>query len=325
MANDTSSGFHDFSQIQVLPRYYFFCCDGRIIKNPIELPKAIRSFKDHDFRHHVNPERNDFSNWINDVFGGDDLAAKIRHVYDKGEMIKVIEDYFSERLMMESVNKHVMNEDYEKSQLAVIITDAQANIIYSNPAVVKLTGFTKEELKGRNPRLFKSDKQSKETYQTLWSNITNRKIFHSEMINKAKDGHLIRLETTVAPVVDDKNKLLGYIAKYKTIEDPYKEVSAFDTRVQDIKKRKEFNYDEGQASNAGAIKRNFVEEYDKLYERTSQSRKKGLDTKIVELKLMRVGPKIRIFNTTQSGKDAQIVSQMLEDVQHDLDELIQNV
>ena len=56
----------------------------------------------------------------------------------------------------------------EQSPNVVLITDTQGNIEYVNPKFTQLTGYTSEEVIGKNPRILKSDKTPPEVYKQLW-------------------------------------------------------------------------------------------------------------------------------------------------------------
>ena len=56
----------------------FWCTDGKILRNLEELGSALSSISDETYRYHANAERNDFSIWVNDIFGDEALAVKLR-------------------------------------------------------------------------------------------------------------------------------------------------------------------------------------------------------------------------------------------------------
>ncbi len=68
----------------------FYLYDGRILKNLLELKEALEDMEDYVFNHHVNPERNDFCNWIEFVILDKDLANELRRVKTKQSTIKKI-------------------------------------------------------------------------------------------------------------------------------------------------------------------------------------------------------------------------------------------
>lgn len=63
----------------------FYLADGRKVKSLLELTEALESMSEDVFRHHVNAARNDFSNWVNDVFMDKELAQDLKSVRDKAD------------------------------------------------------------------------------------------------------------------------------------------------------------------------------------------------------------------------------------------------
>ena len=59
------------------PEFYFKLIDGSEIKNLLELADSLHSMSDDSFYYHVNGKRNDFSNWIKDIFKENDLADNV--------------------------------------------------------------------------------------------------------------------------------------------------------------------------------------------------------------------------------------------------------
>jgi hypothetical protein len=69
----------------------FVVSDGRIVKDLKELSDALHDMSNDVFRHHVNEFRNDFSNWVRDVFGDEELAEELSKVGSQSEAeIKVL-------------------------------------------------------------------------------------------------------------------------------------------------------------------------------------------------------------------------------------------
>jgi hypothetical protein len=74
-----------------VPREKFFIlANGQPVKNVAELASILDQLEDHVFNHHVRPERNDFHNWIKDVFEDVELARKILGINDKKHLQLVI-------------------------------------------------------------------------------------------------------------------------------------------------------------------------------------------------------------------------------------------
>jgi len=72
--------------VEVSPDKYFVLCDGRKIKSGKELADVLQLITDDMFKYHVTDTKNDFSNWINDVFGEPELAKKLKIVRNRLEM-----------------------------------------------------------------------------------------------------------------------------------------------------------------------------------------------------------------------------------------------
>ena len=84
---------------------------------------------------------------------------------------------------------------------AIIITDIRGTIEWANPAYSTLTGYTLEEVRGKNPRdLVKSGLQSAAFYRELWTTILAGRVWHGELVNCRKDGTQYTEETTITPV-----------------------------------------------------------------------------------------------------------------------------
>lgn len=71
--------------VEVTPDKYFVLCDGRKVKSCKELADILQVINDDMFKYHVTDTKNDFSNWINDVFGEPDLAKKMKTIKNRLE------------------------------------------------------------------------------------------------------------------------------------------------------------------------------------------------------------------------------------------------
>lgn len=88
----------------------------------------------------------------------------------------------------------------EAAANAIVITDSHGAILWTNRTFSELTGYTRQEVKGRNPRILKSGKQDRALYSNLWEAIKAGKTWHGEIINQRKDGTLYNEEMTITPV-----------------------------------------------------------------------------------------------------------------------------
>ena len=100
----------------------------------------------------------------------------------------------------------------EQTVEAIVITDASANIRYVNPAFTRITGYTREEVIGKNPRILKSGVHDAAFHQNVWRTIRGGNAWSGELTNRRKDGSLYTEETTITPLRDTLGALTGYIA-----------------------------------------------------------------------------------------------------------------
>jgi len=72
----------------------FWVNDGNVLKNLKELPGALRNMNNETFLHHVNEQKNDFANWIEDVIGEKNLADEVRTLQSKNAVVKAVRKIF---------------------------------------------------------------------------------------------------------------------------------------------------------------------------------------------------------------------------------------
>ncbi|MFC1497355.1 PAS domain S-box protein [Verrucomicrobiota bacterium] len=95
---------------------------------------------------------------------------------------------------------------------SIEITDNSGAIIYVNPSFEKMTGYSKEEVQGRNPRILRSGKHSEQFYKNMWSDLTAGKTWRGNFINRKKDGALFEEYAAISPVHDEKGDITCYVA-----------------------------------------------------------------------------------------------------------------
>ena len=105
----------------------------------------------------------------------------------------------------------------EQSPSLVVITDLSGAVEYVNPKFERLTGYNLEEVLGKNLSMLQSGEQSNESYEKLWNTILAGKEWQGTFHNKKKNGELYWESATIAPIKDDNDKVINYLAIKKDI------------------------------------------------------------------------------------------------------------
>lgn len=95
----------------------------------------------------------------------------------------------------------------DKSPITVLLTDAGGSIRYVNSFFEELTGYSADEVIGKNPRFLQSGLTSAETYKELWRELTAGRVWRGEFTNKKSDGTLYQERAILVPITDDTGNL----------------------------------------------------------------------------------------------------------------------
>jgi PAS domain S-box-containing protein len=95
---------------------------------------------------------------------------------------------------------------------SIVITDVRGSITYVNPAFEEITGYSRAEAIGSNPRILKSGQHPTSFYRVMWETLRAGKTWSGDLINKRKDGSLLNEVATISPIRDEAGITVSYVA-----------------------------------------------------------------------------------------------------------------
>lgn len=101
-----------------------------------------------------------------------------------------------------------------ESNEAMLITDTQQTILKVNQAFTRITGYTAEEAVGNKPSILKSNKQSKQFYDSMWESLNQDKFWQGEIWNQRKNGELYPEWLSISAVTDKYGQVSNYVAAF---------------------------------------------------------------------------------------------------------------
>ncbi len=122
----------------------------------------------------------------------------------------------------------------ESAANAIVLTDEKGAIIWVNDAFTQTTGYSKEEVLGKNPRLLKSGKQNHAFYQDMWDTILAGKIWRNTIINRCKDGTFNHEDLTITPIRNSAGKITHFVGIKQDIAEK--------TRAEEAQRSSELRY-----------------------------------------------------------------------------------
>lgn len=100
----------------------------------------------------------------------------------------------------------------EQSPTGILITDRDGDIEYANAAYVRFTGYGRDELVGRNPKLLQSGRTGAATYAGMWAALAEGKAWEGELVNRRKDGRDYIASQVIVPLRQPDGRVTHFVA-----------------------------------------------------------------------------------------------------------------
>jgi two-component system CheB/CheR fusion protein len=143
------------------------------------------------------------------------------------QMVGITQDIDDRKLAEREVRK--LSQAIEQSAVAILITDPEGCIEFVNPAFCRKSGYAREEVVGRNPRVLNSGFHPREFFTALWAALRRGEVWQGEIVNRRRDRSLYRDRVSISPL----RALDGSITHFVSVqEDVTTQHAADDQRRQ---------------------------------------------------------------------------------------------
>lgn len=137
---------------------------------------------------------------------GNQIAVAIQNA-------RAFEKIRKQQAEIQEAAKQIHDIRYALDESAIVaITDQTGTIQYVNDRFCAISKYAREELIGQDHRIINSGYHSKEFIRNLWRTIANGKTWRGELCNRAKDGSIYWVDTTIVPLANNEGKPRQYIA-----------------------------------------------------------------------------------------------------------------
>lgn len=152
---------------------------------------------------------------------GNPIDVEIKAIptsYEHKDAVQVIIHDITERKRTQEKIKQ-LSQAVEQSPVTIVITNTEGDIEYVNPKFSETTGYTFDEVAGKNPRVLKSGHTSPTEYKELWQTLSVGSEWYGEFHNMKKNGELYWESASISPIINTQGKVTHYIAIKEDITD----------------------------------------------------------------------------------------------------------
>ena len=149
--------------------------------------------------------------------GGDDV---ITIPVEPDYLVATISSRVSRARTLNSINHNLFtalreleNQQFALNQHAIVsITNINGTIIYVNNKLCEISGYTNDELIGKDHSILNSAFHNMEFFQAMWSTIRQGKVWQGEVCNRKKNGDVYWVKMTIVPFIDEQSRPYQYVS-----------------------------------------------------------------------------------------------------------------
>lgn len=146
------------------------------------------------------------------------VADVVASSVDNAQLYQAVQDHASQLEEQVRARTAELQAERDRTQAildsaaeGVIVTDRGGKVLYVNPAIEKLTGYSAQETIGQYPSLWQSDMHDDRFFQDMWQTALEGRVWDSELINRRKDGSLYDARLTIAPIPGPDGQIVGFV------------------------------------------------------------------------------------------------------------------
>jgi PAS domain S-box-containing protein len=145
------------------------------------------------------------------------MLVPLRATAGRARVLSISRDVTERKRADEASRK--LSRAVEQSPVSIVITDRDGKIEYANPRFSQVTGYSVDEVRGQNPRIFKSGETSPQEYEALWHAISTGQEWRGEFHNRRKNGELYWESASISPVIDASGVITHFVAVKEDISE----------------------------------------------------------------------------------------------------------
>lgn len=163
------------------------------------------------------------------TIGSFNLYADGTHVFDEEDVRKLLIEMTSDMnyalASFEREKERIQAEKrlclaanvFTHAREAIMITDVDGTIVEINNSFSRITGYSRDEVLGGNPRILNSGRQGKEHYAAMWRSLIDKGQWYGEIWNRRKNGEIFAEMQTISTVRNAQGKILHYVSQFSDV------------------------------------------------------------------------------------------------------------